>query len=368
MARLGLPFQIVGVAAAFAFLWHARTKGPLWSSLHAYLILGAIVLVAWRTIDLIRGQLSLRAYRQARAHAPQLAAVGLRVVVWLLVALAVDVGMPHARFRYQDETTTKGWIAAGILVLTALLPRQRRWAPGDVLFGALLGVLGLDVGRALIDRESHALDVAPPFDRSMYVLNAGAGPLVNEHARYPGWTGATDLFPRTFGGGVCSGNGLRAYPCFGAAVLAPVSGRIAHVVNDRPDMRLGELDYEVPSGNSVSIETNDGRYLLLAHLMQSTIRVRVGERVTAGQELARCGNSGVASMPHLLLQAQDRPAPLQEGRAPRTFPLRFVDAVRVRGEERVEGPFAVRRNDVIVPLGSDDENAEEDDESTDDGE
>lgn len=323
--------------------------------MHAYLVLSAIILVAWRTIDLIRGQLSLRAYRQARAHVPQLAAVVLRVVVWLLLAVAVNLGMPAELFRYQDETTTKCWVAAGVLVLTALLPRQRRWAPGDALFGVLLVVLGLDLSRALNERASDALDVAPPFDRSMYVLNAGAGPLVNEHARYPGWTGSTDLFPRTAGGRLCSGKGLSAYPCFGTPVLAPVSGRVAHVVQDRPDMRLGELDHELPSGNTLSIETSDGRYLLLAHLMQSSILVQAGERVTAGQTIARCGNSGVASVPHLLLQAQDRPAPLQDGRGGRVFPLRFVDARRIRSDERVEAPFAVRRNDVIVPLGPGDE-------------
>jgi murein DD-endopeptidase MepM/ murein hydrolase activator NlpD len=136
-------------------------------------------------------------------------------------------------------------------------------------------------------------------------------------------------------------------------VLAPVSGRIASVVHDRSDMPLGERDYEVPAGNTLSIQTSDGRYLLLAHLMQSTILVREGERVTAGQKIARCGNSGVASLPHLLLQARDRPGAWNGDAQGRTFPLRFIDALRIRDESVTLDPFVVRRNDIIEPLAVD---------------
>jgi len=321
--------------------------------LHGYLLLSAIVLGAWCAIDLIRGELSLQAYRRARAHWPQLTAVALRLAVWLLMAVAVDVAMPVEQFRHQGESPTKGWCAAGVLMLIAVLPRRRRWAPGDVLFGVLLVVLGVDLNRALSDRADGALDVMFPFWRPSYVLNGGGGRLLNEHARYSGWAGATDLFPVTFQDQVCSGKGLAAYPCFGAPVLAPVSGRVARVVNDRPDMPLGEVDDEVSTGNSLSIQTSDGRYLLLAYLKHSTILVSEGDLVTAGQEIARCGNSGAARVPHLLLQAQDRPGPLEEGQGGRVFSLRFIKALRRRAEDFREGPFVVRRNDTIYPLDLD---------------
>src|SRR5687767_12783528 len=92
--------QTVSVVAILVLLWQSRMRAPVWSALHAYLLLSAIVLVAWRTIDLIRGRLSLLAYRQAKAHWPQLAATLLRVVVWVLLAVAVDVAMPTETFRY----------------------------------------------------------------------------------------------------------------------------------------------------------------------------------------------------------------------------------------------------------------------------
>ena len=138
-------------------------------------------------------------------------------------------------------------------------------------------------------------------------------------------------------------------------VLAPVAGRIAHVRSDRPDMPLGKSDQEIPTGNSVSIQTEDGRYLVLAHLKQSTLLVREGDPVTIGQELARCGNSGDARVPHLFLQAQDRPVALSGHVPPRTFQLRFVDAWRVRDDDITAEPFVVRRNDIIGPVREENE-------------
>jgi murein DD-endopeptidase MepM/ murein hydrolase activator NlpD len=349
--------QACGVVAILVLLWQSRMRAPVWSALHGYLLLSAIVLVAWRAIDLIRGRLSLLAYRQPRAHWPQLAATLLRVVVWLLMAVAVDIAMPTATFRYQAESRAKSWIAASVLMILALLPRQRRWAPGDVLFGALLLVVGLDLARALDEQVENALDIRSPFERSSYVLNGSASLLVNDHARLSDGAWGTDLYPFTRSGLLCQGTGMAAFPCFGAAVLAPVAGRIGRVVSDRPDMRLGESDEEVPTGNSVSIQTQDGRCLMLAHLEQATILVREGEDVTVGQEIARCGNSGAARIPHLFLQARGCPVGLSEESPLRTFPLRFIDALRIREGSLTADPFVVRRNDIVYRLTDDEADA-----------
>ena len=126
-------------------------------------------------------------------------------------------------------------------------------------------------------------------------------------------------------------------------------------MNDRPDLLLGQVDWEVPAGNSISIQTEDGRYLVLGHLRESTISVKEGERVTVGQQIARCGNSGAASWPHLLLQARDRPDAWDGSREGQTFPLRFNHAVRTRGDSMIIDPFPVRRNDLIEPYVEDED-------------
>lgn len=58
-------------------------------------------------------------------------------------------------------------------------------------------------------------------------------------------------------------------------------------------------------GNHVFIESR-GVVVVLCHLQQSSVRVRPGERLRTGEHIARCGNSGNSTEPHLHIQAMDR--------------------------------------------------------------
>ena len=60
------------------------------------------------------------------------------------------------------------------------------------------------------------------------------------------------------------------------------------------------------TGNHVILALHDGGpYVALVHLRSGSIRVHPGDRVTAGQELALCGNSGNSTQPHLHIQVMD---------------------------------------------------------------
>ena len=110
---------------------------------------------------------------------------------------------------------------------------------------------------------------------------------------------------------------------FGRPVLSPVTGMV-ELVHD------GERDHEarrsqlalVPymlrrpqraglgapglAGNHVVIAIGSGGpYVLLAHLQQGSVQVQPGQAVTVGAPVARCGNSGNSTEPHLHLQVSD---------------------------------------------------------------
>lgn len=51
------------------------------------------------------------------------------------------------------------------------------------------------------------------------------------------------------------------------------------------------------------IQTPAGPVVVLCHLQQGSVRVRLGEYVAAGQAVASCGNTGNSTEPHLHLQA-----------------------------------------------------------------
>jgi len=58
-------------------------------------------------------------------------------------------------------------------------------------------------------------------------------------------------------------------------------------------------------GNFVVIDHGTGEYSLVGHLENGSVKVRVGEWVSAGQLLARTGNSGMSTEPHVHYHLMD---------------------------------------------------------------
>jgi len=85
----------------------------------------------------------------------------------------------------------------------------------------------------------------------------------------------------------------------GAPVFAPAAGTIRNAVNTRREAGDGAAE-----GNLVVIQTPDGTEILLGHLMEGSIRVKRGDTVEAGQEIAACGATGSAVEPHLHVHAE----------------------------------------------------------------
>lgn len=112
---------------------------------------------------------------------------------------------------------------------------------------------------------------------------------------------------------------------FGRPVLAPADGIVVAVHDGEIDhlARRSQLTL-VPyilgqrerlrqgvgaiAGNYLIIALGDsGAFVALVHLRVGSTRVAVGEKVTTGQQIAECGNSGNSTQPHLHLQVMDSP-------------------------------------------------------------
>jgi murein DD-endopeptidase MepM/ murein hydrolase activator NlpD len=95
------------------------------------------------------------------------------------------------------------------------------------------------------------------------------------------------------------------------------------------------------------------------HLSQGTIQVKVGDRVKLGQPIARVGNSGNTSEPHVHIQAQSLPTGIGDVatldapvvlRTLHTYPLLFSDVVLIRrGVESRPAAADPRRGDSLRP-------------------
>ncbi len=115
------------------------------------------------------------------------------------------------------------------------------------------------------------------------------------------------------------------FPGFGQPVASPVDGTVVRVVDVMRDhwsrssplgvvwfLLEGVRELLGPAGvlgNHVGVRTDEGTVVLLAHLRRRSVTVARGDRVSAGDVVGECGNSGNSTEPHLHLQAMDRSSP-----------------------------------------------------------
>jgi len=132
-----------------------------------------------------------------------------------------------------------------------------------------------------------------------------------EHTHQGSWRHAWDLEVRDPEGFTCRGEGTSPadYLCYGLPVFAPGDGQIVHAVGHLPDCPIGQPDLEHNWGNCLVIWHGGEVYSLLAHLQPASLVVSVGDRVVAGQLVARVGSSGRSPRPHLHLHVQGGPLP-----------------------------------------------------------
>lgn len=79
------------------------------------------------------------------------------------------------------------------------------------------------------------------------------------------------------------------------------------------------ITLETVDGNHIILDLGNGVYAFYAHLRIGSVLVEEGARVTAGRELARLGNSGNTSGPHLHLHLMTRPSAIVSDGIPYVF-------------------------------------------------
>lgn len=261
--------------------------------------------------------------------------------------------------------------AIGAIVAGVVLPRLADALRPAALVLTFLGLVGASacllasflIGRRLPEREP--IRVLAPVTGRWLAMNSPATKVPSHGVRLYGQAYAIDLAfePETAEAGTGEagtgelgrpefgdGPAMRPpedYPAFGQPVRAMVAGTVVRVDDRQRDHRarssVGAVFYLLAEGalrelggprrvvgNHVVIDAGDGVFALLAHLRRGSATVRVGDVVTAGQTVGRCGNSGNSSEPHVHAQLMDRASPLTG----QGLPLVFMD-VRVGGQPGV---------------------------------
>jgi hypothetical protein len=114
----------------------------------------------------------------------------------------------------------------------------------------------------------------------------------------------------------------KSYHCYNQDILAVAEGRVALVQDGIPENVPNSNTLAVPMtektlpGNYVVLDLGNNTFAAYGHLIPGSIKVKVGDRVTRGQVLAKLGNSGNSGEPHLHIQITDKPEFLQSNAKP----------------------------------------------------
>jgi hypothetical protein len=126
-----------------------------------------------------------------------------------------------------------------------------------------------------------------------------------------------------------------SYGYFGDEIHSVAPGRVVGLQDGLPEATPGALPsgqtVQSAGGNYVVVDLGRGRYAFYAHMQPGSLKVKVGDRVTAGQVLGVLGNTGNSDAPHLHFHIMDGPSPLLSNGLPFVF-TRFTGEGRVTDE------------------------------------
>lgn len=198
--------------------------------------------------------------------------------------------------------------------------------------GAAVGGEVIPASKKRYDRHDNyttKTELSLPFRGVWTATNAtpgsGNGHYLNPNQRFAvDFQVSVDVAPGQRSNHKGDGSKNSDYYAYGQDILAPADGTVVAVVDGVPENPPGLTDIYYRFGNAITLSLGNGEYALLAHLQTGSTKVRVGDRVLRGQVLARCGNSGNSTAPHLHFQISDSPTLSVAA----SLPVQFVRVTR----------------------------------------
>lgn len=183
-------------------------------------------------------------------------------------------------------------------------------------------------------------DLELPFNSEWLVVWGGRTLDENYHASLSDQRFAIDVV-QIQNGSTFTGNGNQNedYHCFGDTLFAPGSGKIVEMMNSVADNVPGRTNKKHLFGNYVIIDHGNDEYSVLAHFMNNSIVVNVGDYVAKGEVLGLTGNSGNSTEPHLHYHLQNRPSIGKGAGLPAQFREYYADDVFVSVGEPLKKQF-----------------------------
>jgi hypothetical protein len=188
--------------------------------------------------------------------------------------------------------------------------------PISTIFWSIYQIVGMVITPIMYkfnlpSRENYVLkgDYILPFNGKWGVVNGGVSKELSHS-----WLAIPQRYAYDFvifdDEGSYSGDkkSVQSYFCYGKDIIAPADGVVVKLIDRYKDSYVDGknvyCDASRIEGNSITIKHNDSEYSVTAHIKQGSFKVKVGDVVKQGDVIAKCGNSGNSSEPHIHFQLQ----------------------------------------------------------------
>lgn len=210
------------------------------------------------------------------------------LLLFLLIFATVKAFREFKNLTLYEKKSFWGWL--GLL--------------GQFLIPALFLLMDISVIKGFRTDEK-GIHLAAPL-REGFILHGGSSVLINYHHADPtAQQYAMDIIKLNALGIRASGffpKALDKYAIYGDTVFSPCEAKVVRVKDGLDDLPPGYGDTVNLAGNHIVLEFQN-HLIVLAHLMKNSILVTPGDSVREGQPLARVGNSGHTTEPHLHIHA-----------------------------------------------------------------
>ncbi|MGZ5379167.1 MAG: M23 family metallopeptidase, partial [Mycobacterium sp.] len=148
-----------------------------------------------------------------------------------------------------------------------------------------------------------------------------------------------------------------------ADIYAVADGPVVAAVDGLPEQIPGNsptgLSLDQYAGNHIVQDLGDGNYALYAHIKTGAVKVKIGDRLTAGQVIGSIGNTGNTDAPHLHFHVMSTPDPLRSNGLPFVFTEFRLDSritdpsadTLLNGDPaQMEPRFTARNENNVMPM------------------
>ena len=210
------------------------------------------------------------------------------IFLFLLIVGTIKALMQFGRLVLVEKKTIWGWGKfAGQFLFSVLM----FWGCIEVISGFSAGEKGIDIAFPL---------------REGFIGQGGNSELINyHHSDTTSQQYALDIVKLNSRGMSAHGflpADLNKYAIYGDTIFSPCDGTIVKTKDGLDNVSIGVLDNLNPAGNHIVLQY-ENNLIVMAHMLKNSIIVSAGDPVKKGQPIARVGNSGRTSQPHLHIHA-----------------------------------------------------------------